>query len=124
MYLDIWHPVVALTTYFVLDSFDRLLSNGKHKSDHWGSVMMLAKYSMEPEHPVKPRLVARLRTAAAIYLLHKVEPDRYLKPPCARIGTRTLQEWYTWAKDLTMEVTERCSAELRESACLKRAQSD
>lgn len=106
LHLNIWQPVVALTTAFVLAKRGQLQL--LQQRELYAGIMAIAKFGFDftkgRGRYKNLNSSVRLRTAATAYLLTTYGPDQYLKPPCARLGTHTYSQWTSMASAIFEDV--------------------
>ena len=99
--VNIWQPVVALTTITTLNVCNCQLSLWSEYS----MIMTIARDTCTDEaSSSRSILAASLQTAATMYLVLNSEVDHYFKPPRPGLKTHTKDEWATMAVDILKDV--------------------
>lgn len=114
--------MVALGTMVILLSFKRILNPEQRPQIN---VMMIGRH-MYNRHQCSARLevASRIRTAAIVRLLETYGPDYELRSPCARLGTRTINQWVHFASNTLMDVYWKRQAALAEFTPAKASACD
>lgn len=98
--LDIWHPMVDLTTSIILGFCQESLVPPARANVN----AMLLSISFFKGSSNKSRIAARLRTAATLQRLQDMPNDQILKSPCSGLQAQSVGQWKWMAVCIVVDV--------------------